>query len=57
MDWVTKNRLAELTGLTKGAIDRRRERGIWLEGVHWKKAGDGRVWYNMKAIEQWVAAA
>lgn len=57
MNWVTKVKIAELTGLTLKAVEARREKGIWLEGVHWKKCPDGRIWFNTQAIDKWVEAA
>ena len=50
-------RLAEqLTGITEKAIRRKMERGIWLEGKHWRRA-DGGIFIDMKEFEQWVVKA
>lgn len=57
MKWVTKYKIAELTGLTVKAVEARREKGIWIDGVHWKKVSDGRIWFNTEAIEKWIEAA
>jgi len=47
-------KLAEiLTGLTEKAIRRKMERGVWLEGKHWRRA-DGGVFIDMKEFELWV---
>lgn len=47
-------KLAEiLTGLTEKAIRRKMERGVWLEGKHWRRA-DGGIFIDMKEFEQWV---
>lgn len=51
--WVTIQVAATLSGLTEKAIRRKMERGVWLQGKHWRKA-DGRVYVNMTAYEQWV---
>ena len=54
--FVTVRLAATLTGLTPKAIDRKRERGIWLEGKHWRKV-DGNVLIDMKEYERWVEKA
>jgi hypothetical protein len=47
-------KLAEIiTGLTEKAIRRKMERGVWLEGKHWRRA-DGGIFIDMKEFEQWV---
>lgn len=51
--FVTVRLAATLTGLTEKAIDRKRERGIWLEGKHWRKV-DGNVLIDMKEYERWA---
>lgn len=55
MKWVTKEGLARLTGLTADAIEKYRERGIWLYDVHGiMKDRPQRVWFNTEAIDLWV---
>jgi len=54
MKWATVNKLAELSGYTKKAIYNKRERGIWVEDTHWKKSPDGRLQFNIEAIETWI---
>lgn len=54
VDWVQGRKLAELTGLTVKAIDRKRQRGIWPEGVQWRKM-DGHIYYSITAYNAWVA--
>lgn len=54
--FVTIDLAATITGLTEKAIRRKMERGIWLEGKHWRKA-DGRVWIDTREIERWVETA
>jgi hypothetical protein len=41
------------TGLTKKAIQRKIERGEWIEGKHFRRR-DGRVFIDMVAYEAWV---
>lgn len=54
MKWVTVKKAAELSGYSEKAIDRKREDGIWLEGVIWRKAPDGRIMISPDAIDAWV---
>jgi hypothetical protein len=42
-------------GYTPKAMDRKREEGYWLKGVHWFRAPDGRIHYDIEAIEKWVS--
>jgi len=54
MKYVTIKKLAELTGYSEDAIRAKRKRGIWLFGIHWRKSPDGRLQFNIEAIEQWI---
>ena len=54
MNWVTIKKLCELSGYTQDAIRAKVKRGIWTCGKHWRKAPDGRILFNIKAIESWV---
>lgn len=44
---------ATVTGLTVKAIERKIERGVWIEGIHYRLRDGGR-WIDLKAIEKWV---
>lgn len=52
--WVKGKILQQMTGLSTEAARKKRERGEWLEGKHWKYAPDGMVWYNWQEIDRWV---
>jgi hypothetical protein len=54
VDWVVGRRLAELTGLTVKALDRKRERGVWQAGVHYRMM-DGGIYYSISAYNAWAA--
>ena len=54
LKWVTIGRFAELSGYTDKAIRHKIDRGVWLEGTHWRRAPDERLMVNAEAIEQWV---
>jgi hypothetical protein len=52
--WVLINKLIELTGYTDDAVRAKIRRGHWLMGVHFTKAPDGRLHFNMEAIKKWI---
>ena len=54
MKWVLIKKLIELTGYTDDAIRAKIKRGIWLANTHWRKAPDGRIHFNVEAIQQWI---
>lgn len=54
MEWITIQKLAEVSGYTVAALRSKIARGEFLEGVHWKHAPDGRVHFNVKAYNEWV---
>ena len=54
MKWVTREKLSDMSGYTKEAISQKRKKGIWREGIHCRKAPDGRILFNPQAIEQWI---
>jgi len=52
--WVLIPRFSSLSGYSEKAIQRKREAGVWLENVHWKKAPDGRIFINIEQVDKWV---
>lgn len=54
MNWVLIKKITELIGYTDDAIRAKIARGIWLEGKHWRKAPDGRLMFNLEAIQKWI---
>lgn len=54
MKWVTVKKAADLTGYSVKAIERKREDGVWLEGMVWRKAPDGRIMISTEGIDAWV---
>ena len=53
--WFRPELMIPTFGITPEAARKYRERGIWLEGKHWRKDPAKRVVYNRKAIEAWMA--
>lgn len=54
MKWVLINKVVELIGYSEYAIRTKLSRGVWLHGIHWTKAPDGRLLFNIQAIQQWI---
>jgi len=57
MKWVLINKVIELIGYTDDAIRAKIKRGVWLQNIHWKKAPDGRLVFNIEAIQKWIEKA
>lgn len=51
---VTIPRFAQDAGYTEKAVRRKIESGVWLEGVVWVKAPDGRILIDVEGYESWV---
>ena len=43
-----------MTGLSNQAMYAYIKKGIWRDGIHFKKAPNGRLFFNTQAITQWV---
>lgn len=53
-EWVLIKRLAELTGYSDDAVRAKIKQGIWLDGIQFRKAPDGRLFFNLVAIKKWI---
>ncbi len=54
LDKVTIGKFSVLTGYTEDAIRAKVERGVWLEGLVWFRAPDGRVLISLRGYDAWV---
>lgn len=54
MKWVLIKKIIELIGISDDAIRAKIARGVWLHGIHWRKAPDGRIYCNLEAIQKWI---
>lgn len=54
MKWVLIHKVIDLIGYTDDAIRSKIQKGVWLSGVHWTKAPDGRLMFNLEAIQRWI---
>ena len=52
--WITAEQYCTLAGGTEKAIERKRQEGVWREGVEWIKAPDGRIRINWRAVDLWI---
>lgn len=52
--WVVVKKVVELIGYTDDAIRAKIKKGVWLEGKHWRKAPDGRIFFNLVALQAWI---
>ncbi|MCB5226246.1 excisionase family protein [Alishewanella sp. 16-MA] len=53
--WIRGGLLPQIYGISEDAARKYRDRGIWLEGVHWKKDPVGRIVYNPENINKWFS--
>lgn len=56
MTWVLIKKVVELIGYTEDAIRAKIKKGVWLCGIHWVKAPDGRIMFNIDAIQLWIVS-
>lgn len=52
INWVKLEKYAELTGDSVDAVMARRK-AKWLDGTQCKLV-DGRLWVNLRAVEDWI---
>ena len=45
---------AQMTGYTVKAMERKIERGDWIEGKVWLRAPDGRILIDLLGFQKWV---
>jgi hypothetical protein len=52
--FVLINRFAELTGYSEKAVRCKIDEGVFIQGVHYKKAPDGRISIDLETYARWV---
>ena len=52
--WVLIQKLVEMTGYSEQAIRAKVKKGVWISGVHWRKAPDGHLFFSPSAITAWI---
>jgi len=48
---------AAVTGLTERAIENKIDKGVWVEGIHYKVGQDGLRYIDLLGFEKWVEQA
>jgi hypothetical protein len=51
---VTINKLAEMTGYSAGALRKKIERGVLVEGMHYVRSPDSRILISLRAFHVWA---
>jgi hypothetical protein len=54
MRYVLVNKFCELTGYTDKAVRRKIEEGVWVEGIHYRRAPDGHLTIDIQNYYNWV---
>jgi len=52
--WVLIKIITDTIGYSDDAIRAKIKKGVWLNGIHWRKAPDGRIVFNLEAIQKWI---
>ena len=52
--WVLMKLLVEHTGYSEDAARAKIRRGDWVFGIHWRKAPDNRIVFDLNAIQRWM---
>ena len=52
--YATINKMAELSGYTHKALEKKIETGVFLQGRHYLKSPDGRIQFIISAVESWI---
>jgi len=56
MNWVVIKKCSELCGLTEHAIRANIKKGKWLEGIHFTRSPDKRIYINIVEITKWITS-
>ena len=52
--YVLIAKFSELTGYSEKAVRRKIEDGVWVQGVHYRRAPDGHIMMDLEAYAAWV---
>ena len=56
LELITLKKLADLTGYTEGALHKKIYDDVLKEGLHYYRAPDGRIHFNIEEYKKWVKA-
>jgi len=54
LGWVRPGVVEQHKGITECALKNMVTAGKLVEGKHWKKAPNGKLFYNFEAMDDWV---
>jgi len=54
--YVTIQKFSDISGYTKRAVEAKINKGIWAEGVQYRKAPDSRILVDLEMFDKWVEA-
>ena len=54
MKWITIRKFSSLSGYSEEAVRQKIKKGVWIFGVHYRKAPDSRIFINIQEIEKWI---
>lgn len=54
LKYVTVKKFSELTGYTEKAVQAKIQKGVFIEGIHYRHSPDNRVQLDMEAYYSWV---
>lgn len=52
--YLTVDKFSAESGYSEEAIRAKIKNGVWLEGVVWRKAPDGRILVSVEGYSRWV---
>tara|TARA_R110001606_G_scaffold395190_2_gene566933 strand:+ start:8341 stop:8787 length:447 start_codon:yes stop_codon:yes gene_type:complete len=54
--YVTIGKFSELSGYSKRAVEAKINKGVWADGIHYRRAPDNRILVDIEVFEKWVMA-
>jgi hypothetical protein len=54
MHWKTIDKISSETGMTKESLRALKKKGQLREKLHWVKGPNGRIFFNISALEKWI---
>lgn len=52
--WISISKCSEKLGVSEEAIRALKKKGYWREQTHWVKAPNGRIFINVKGVDEWI---
>jgi hypothetical protein len=52
--YVTIRLYSLISGKSEGAIRKKIERGVWVDGREYRRDPEGCIWINTRGVEKWV---